>query len=107
MKFTSKHKKDSPTIHGLSFGAMAARADGYIPLHAVPGISIKLAREITLYTHREWHHVQVGGRVIEMVFVKDFEEGYTLAKWYLENGQRNSLLARLVNYLADLNEDSN
>jgi hypothetical protein len=69
MRFTAAHKNDSPTVHGLSFGAMEAHRNGLlseVELAAATGLSRAACREYLCGS--EWHRVQNNGRVVEMFF---------------------------------------
>lgn len=83
MKFQKKHRNDSPTIHGLSQGAMRAIEEGKlseIELAKVTGLSCANVRKYITGEiwgkSTEWHHVNHNGRIVEMAFgeLPDAEE---------------------------------
>lgn len=75
MTFTSKHRNDSPTVHGLSFGAMNAHSHGKLSkvelvdyVKKTYGFKITQKESLEFLCNGEWHHVQHNGRVVEMHF---------------------------------------
>jgi len=95
----SVHRNDSPSIHGMSFNAMAAIDDGMLmerdlkaEIKKVYNYRLTLA-EVRKYVCTEWHHVEFGGRVVEMHFgrMPEDQDHWEIILWDIEDDRKRRI----------------